>query len=286
MAAAEAAVASGPSRTRLAGIVAAGVLLTAFFMLLRFPYDQFSDVLAMRIERATGLRVGIGRLGSQLLGLAPGLRASDVRLTRADGTMFAFDRASARPAWSLSWLRGDPALFLRLHSDAGAAAGTLTLADPPRWSGHLDGFDLSLLPTAVLGPGVSLSGSADARVDVAFGEAGPEGRIDLIAQNGAIEHPALPLLLPFEQLDLELLLGGENRAEILSLQLQSPLASGSLTGSIGRSPVFENAALRLEGSFALSNEIRGPLTAQGVEVGEGGVVKFVVMGTPTRPIVR
>jgi type II secretion system protein N len=281
---AEAPAAGG--RRRIAGIVAAGVLLTAFFMLLRFPYDQFADVVAAKIEHETGLRVSVGRIGPQLLSLAPGLRASDLRITRADGTVFAFDRASVRPAWSLAWLKGNPALFVRLHSDAGEAAGTLTLAEPARWSGRIDSFNLSELPVAALGPGVSLSGSADAHVDITLGKDGPEGRIDLVAANGAIEHPALPVVLPFEQLDLDLRLGGENRAEILSLQMRSPLASGSMTGSLGKSPAFENAALRLEGSFTPSDEIRGPLAAQGVKIGEAGAVKFVVTGTPARPIVR
>ncbi|MDH5307161.1 MAG: type II secretion system protein GspN [Myxococcales bacterium] len=275
----------GRSR-RIAGVVVAGLLLTAFFMVLRFPYDHLSDVLAGRIERATGLRVTIGDLGLQLQLFGPGLGARDVRVARPDGTVFAFERVVVRPGWSISWLRGDPAFFVTLRSDMGDAAGTLTLASPTRCSGELFDVDLSRLPVAALNPGAALAGRADATLDVALGESGPDGTLDLVARDGSLEHPMLPLAVPFEELSLQLRLGGEQRAEILASELRSPLVTGSLTGTLGHAASLEASALRLEGSFTLSSNIRGALNAQGVEIGTGGAVKFVVMGTLARPIVR
>jgi cytoskeletal protein CcmA (bactofilin family) len=46
------------------------------------------------------------------------------------------------------------------------------------------------------------------------------------------------------------------------------------------------APLHLEGSLTVSGNIRGALNAQGVSVGNNGVIEFVVMGTPAAPIVR
>ena len=94
------------------------------------------------------------------------------------------------------------------------------------------------------------------------------------------------MALPFDTLRGELRLGGEHRAEILSLDLESPLVTGSIEGVIGRSPSFETAPLRLEGSFTVSEEIRGVLNAQGAKLGSSGSGAFVVTGTPARPVVR
>jgi len=269
-----------------AGVVAAGLFLIFFFMYLRFPYDRLAEVIETRVGNATGLRLELFDLGPSLQLLGPGIGARDVRVTRSDGAVLTFERARLRPAWSLSWLLGDPALHLALEGEPGAADGTLTLGAAPRWSGDLIDLDLDLIAADAVAPGTTLAGRADATVDIALAESGPEGTLRLFAREGSLEHPALPMVVPFDAIEGEVVLGGEHRVEIVSLELQSPLVSGSLAGTLGHSATPETAPLRLEGSFTVSGSIRGALNAQGVGIGNSGVVEFVVMGTPAAPIVR
>lgn len=268
------------------GIVVAGLLLTFFFMYLRFPYDRLAEAIETRIGNATGLRLELFDLGPSLQLLGPGIGARDVRVTLDDGAVLVFDRVRLRPAWSLSWLLGDPAVHLALEGEPGGAAGTLTLGAAPRWSGDLTDLDLDLIPAGAVMPGALLTGRADATVDIALAESGPEGTLRLIARAGSLEHPALPMVVPFETIEGDLILGGDQRAEIVSLELESPLVSGSVAGTLGHSATPETAPLRLEGAFTVSGNIRGALNAQGVSIGNNGVVEFVVMGTPAAPIVR
>lgn len=275
-----------PRRLRLAGPVVLGLLLIPLFMYLRFPYDRLAQVIETRIELATGARVQLTELEPSLLFLGPGLVATDVRVMRPGAATFSFERVKVRPAWSLSWLRGNPALYTVIRSVAGEVRGTLTLGGAPRWSGDLVDFDIGRLPIAALSPGTSLTGRAEASIDIALEADGAVGSVRIVAREGSLEHPELLMALPFETLRGELSLGGKHRAEILSMELESPLVTGSLTGTIGRSPRFETAPLRLEGSFTVSQEIRGVLNAQGAKLGTSGSGDFLVMGTPARPVVR
>jgi len=275
-----------PRRLRIAGPVILGLLLISLFMYLRFPYDRLAEVIEARIELATGARVQLTELGPSLLSLGPGLVATDVRVSRPGAATFSFERVKVRPAWSLSWLRADPALHTAIQSVAGEVRGTLTFGDAPRWSGDLFDFDIGRLPIAALSPGTSLTGRAEASIDIALEADGAVGSVHIVAREGSLEHPELLMALPFETLRGELSLGGEHRAEILSMELESPLVTASLRGTIGRSPRFETAPLRLEGSFTVSQEIRGVLNAQGAKLGTSGSGDFLVMGTPARPVVR
>jgi type II secretion system protein N len=275
-----------PQRLGVAGPVALGLLLTFIFMYLRFPYDRLAEVIELRIERATGTRVQLTELGPGFVFPAPGLVARDVRVMRPGAAALGFERVGVRPALSLSWFMGRPALHTAIRSVAGEVRGTLTLGPAPRWSGDLRDFDIGQLPIAAFSPGTALTGRADAEIDIALEAEGAAGSMHIVAREGSLEHPELLMALPFDTLRGELRLGGGQRAEIVSLELESPLVSGSLSGTIGRSPRFETAPLRLEGSFTVSEEIRGVLNAQGADLGSSGSGEFAVTGTPTRPVVR
>jgi type II secretion system protein N len=275
-----------PGRLGLAGPIVLGLLLTFFFMYLRFPYDRLAELIEARIERATGAHVQLTELGPSFLSLGPGLVASDVRVVRPGAATFSFERVRLRPAWSLSWFRGDPALLTAIQSVAGEVRGTLTLGDAPRWSGEFRDFDVGRLPVAALFPGTSFTGQAEAEIDIVLEADGAVGSVQIVASGGSLEHPELLMALPFDTLRGELSLGGQHRAEILSMELESPLVTGSLSGTIGRSPRLETAPLRLEGSYTVSPEIRGVLNAQGVELGPDGIGDFRVVGTPARPVVQ
>ncbi|HEY5656483.1 MAG TPA: type II secretion system protein GspN [Myxococcota bacterium] len=275
-----------PRSLRVVGPIVGALFLIPVFMYLRFPYDRLAETLEIRIERATGTRVQMAALGPGLQLLGPGLAADDVRVTRPDGATFSLEQVKLRPAWSLSWLTGRPAVHLVVRSSFGEARGTLTLGSDPGWSGRLFDVDLGRLPAAALAPGISLTGRAEADLEIVLAADGPVGSAQIVAREGSVEHPDLFMALPFETLECALRLGGEQRAEIVSLDLESQLVTASLKGVIGRSPGFSTAPLRIEGSFTVSPEIRGVLGARGARLGSGGSGQFVVTGTPARPVVR
>lgn len=268
------------------GLIALGLLLTLIFMVLRFPYDRLAVIIEARVEHATGIRVHLNDLGPHLQLLGPGLSASDVQLTLPNGTALTLERVELRPAWALSWFVGNPAFSTKLVAEAGEADGTLTLSDTPSFAGTLVDLDLSLLPASALASGMAITGRADTTVEFTASETGPEGILRVAAWDGSLEHPALPMVIPFTSLMGELRLGGEHRAEILSLDLESPLVTGTLSGTMGHSPTPESAPLHFEGSFTVSGGIRGALNAQGMEIGNSGIIDFVVTGTPAQPILR
>jgi hypothetical protein len=252
----------GVDGLRITGIAIAAVVLTLFFMVLGFPYDRLAQRIAGQIERQTGTRVALGPVSLGLVHWAPGLEAESVRIVRPDGSRIDLDHLGVRPAFSLAWLRGTPAWATDVESAQGAASGVLTLGDAPGFDGGL--YD----------------------VDLVLGEEGPTGSVVFEARDGILAHPELPLPMPFEKIDGEIDLGGEDWARIRSFAFESPLASGRVRGTIGRAPRFALAPLRLQVELTVSGAVQGSLNAQGVEIGKHGEIRADVTGTPMRPVVR
>jgi hypothetical protein len=115
---------------------------------------------------------------------------------------------------------------------------------------------------------------------------GPSGAFTFEARDGVFSHPALPLPMPFQKLEGEIDLGGEDWVRIRNFALESPLASGRARGTFGSAPTFASAPLRLQLELTVSGAIPGSLNAQGVEVGRSGEIRIEVTGTPARPVVR
>lgn len=271
---------------RATGIAFAAVALTLFFMALGFPYDRLAQRIATQIERDTGTRIALGPISLGLVRWAPGIEAEGVQILQPDGTRFDLDEAGVRPALSLSWLRGTPTLAIDVLSARGDASGRLTLGDTPGYDGSLTNADLEILPQKALGTALLVEGRADADIDIVIEEEGPTGDIAFEARDGLFTHPELPLPMPFQKIEGEIDLGGEDWARIRSFTLASPLASGRARGTIGRGPNFATAPLRLQLEFTVSGAIQGSLNAQGVAVGRSGEIRVEVTGTPARPVVR
>jgi len=278
--------ASGPDGLRITGLALAALALTAFFMVLGFPYDRLAERLASRYEAQTGNRVALGPVSLGLVRWAPGIEAEGVSIVRPDGTRIDLDLLGVRPALALAWLRGDPALATEVHSARGDASGVFTLGDARGFDGRVTALDLELLPQKDLGAALQVKGTADADVDVRLGEEGPEGSVVFEARDGIVTHPELPLPMPFQKLTGELDLGGDEWVRIRDFAVESPLARGHARGTIGRAPRFATAPLRLEIELSVSGAIQGSLNAQGVKVGDAGEIRFDVTGTPARPVVR
>ena len=275
------------SRTlRIVAIALAAVMLTSFFVYLGFPYDRLGDSLSTRLEQATGTRLTFGRLDSKLFLQGPGLEATDVKARTAGGDRWAFQYLAARPAWSLTWLQGRPAFYVDARAPFGEVRGVAVVGEPYAFDGKATGVDLAGVPLEAVLPELRLEGLADIEADVVLEDAGPTGPLTLAATQGALGHPALPLDVPYERIDGDLQFGGEHAVEIRSLDIQSPMGSGSIAGTVGKAPVPDNAALDLQIDVQAGDAIRSTLRSQGLRFDENGKLALKVSGTVSRPLVR
>ncbi|MEM7411920.1 MAG: type II secretion system protein GspN [Myxococcota bacterium] len=277
---------TSPRPLRLTGILFAALALTFVFILIRFPYDLLAERVADSVERQTGMRISLGEISVGIVKWGPGLEAEAVRIVRPNGARFELDQVGARPALSLSWLTGNPALALEVSSVQGEVDGVATFGDAGGFHGTLANLDLAQLPPDLLRSPLQLEGIANADVALDGTEAGTEGKIRFDAQDGSLGHPNLPFALPFTTFSGDLDLGGDAFAEIRDLNLDSPLASGRGRGTVGKGPSFANAPLRLEIELTVSGAIQSSLASQGVKVGRDGTVRVTLMGTPARPTLR
>lgn len=271
---------------RLTWILLAAALLTGFFAYLRFPYDRVSESLSARFEQA-GVHVEIGRIAPsfQLAGL--GWQAEAVQITRLDGTRIQLDRVRVRPAWSLAWLMLRPALHIDLESPLGGLDGTVVVWRPLAFQGTLRDVNLAELKTLGLNfAGTGLEGHAQIDIDLAFAPEGPQGVVHVDAKDGVVSHPELPMAIPYEQLQGEMVFGGPNWVAIPGLELKSPLGHGTLSGTVGQAPDPSQSPLALKLAVQVAESIRGSLGSQGVRVGRNGEIQVEVTGTTSAPIIH
>jgi type II secretion system protein N len=276
----------GLRRRQVVMIALGGLALTAILMIARFPYDRVALAIAQRVERETGARITVGPVSLALVRWGPGIAAQGVQIAQPDGTRLDLDRLGVRPALALAWLRGRPALATEVASARGGASGVLTFGAEPGFAGKLKDVDLEQLPQSRIGAPLQLKGRVDADLDVVVREAGPEGDVEFEAHDGMLSHPNLPMPIPFQTLTGEIALGGDAWAALRKFELSSALATGHATGSVGRSPQFASAPLRLEIDLTVSGAVQGSLRAQGVAIGSDGQIHLNVAGTPARPVVR
>jgi type II secretion system protein N len=280
-----AAETSAPRRVRVVPALLAAVALTAFLMVLRFPYDRLALAIVQRVEQETGAHITLGPVSLALVRWAPGLASAGVSIVRSDGTRLDLDRLGVRPALALAWLTGNPAVAVEVESVRGGGSGVVAFGDAPGFAGTLRDVDLEQLPQERLGAPLRLSGRADADLDITIRETGPEGDVEFEARDGLLTHPNL-LPMPFQKLTGEVELGGGNWAELRKFELSSPLASGHAAGTVGRAPAFATAPLKLEIELTVSGAVQGSLRSQGVAIGNDGQIHVNVSGTPARPVVR
>ena len=274
-----------PVFLRLVALPLAGVLLFLLFLHLGFPYDRLAGLVAAQLGRATQSQIQIAELAPRLSLGGPGLSATGVTAVTRAGSRIEFERAFLRPAWSLAWLRGNPAVYLDVVGSLGEAQGVATLRIPG-FHGQLRGIELANLPLAAALPGASLRGLADLTLDLELAETGPEGSTRFEARDGALGLPGLPVPVPFTSLVGELRLGGDNLAELTNGVLEGPLVSARASGTLGRAAQVEAAELKLDLDLTVQPGLRAPLQAAGITLAPDGTAKLQVSGTPGRPQVR
>jgi len=268
------------------GLPVAGVLLVAFFIYLGFPYHKLGDRIATEIQRSSGVRIDFEDIGASLQLVAPGIEATGVRATLSDGSSYRIERAMLRPAWSLAWFRGTPAVYAEVESELGGAAGTLLLGEAGGWSGELSQVAVGRIPIPPLEAVGNIDGRLDATIDLVLAEAGPEGSIEFAATEGSVGLAKFPMDIPFETLSGELSFGGEAFISIERLELDGPMLTASLTGKVLQAASFAQAPMRLEAELTAEPNLRPTFKNAGVRVDREGNSKVRITGTVESPMVR
>jgi len=180
------------------GVPCAGALLIALFLIRGFPYDKLGVLIANRIEQSHGIHLAIGDVGPALQLAGPALEGTQLRVTFPDRSPQQIDRALVRPAWSLSWLTGEPAFHVELESPSGKADGTLRWNGGASWVGNIRDARPELPPIADWIPIGGLEGTLEATLDVSMAETGLEGLVEFEIRDGSFSIPGFSGPLPFE----------------------------------------------------------------------------------------
>ncbi|MCH8084552.1 MAG: type II secretion system protein GspN [Myxococcales bacterium] len=268
------------------GVPCAGVLLIAFFLIRGFPYDKLGELIADRIERSHGIHLAVGDIGPalQLAGIA--LESTQLRVTFPDRSPQQIDRALIRPAWSLSWLTGEPTFHVELETPSGSADGTLHWNGAASWAGTIRNARPDLPPIADWIPIGGFEGTLEAMIDISMGDSGPEGLVEFEIRDGSIFLPGLSAPLPFEKLTGAASFGGDVYAKLTSLSFEGPLASGSGSGTIGLAESLEQAPIGFEFQIVAKDEARRAMQAGGLKLKSGGEGLAKISGTVAKPKIR
>jgi type II secretion system protein N len=276
-----------PRWLRILGLPLAGLLIFTFFVIRGFPYELLTERIAEQVGTLLDAQVSIAELSPRLQLAGPALEAGGVQVVWRDGGVLRLDRALLRPAWSLSWLKLQPAVYTEMEGPLGGIEGTLISGDGGvgGWDGQVRELDLSQLPAGALS-GLTLSGWADAEIDVVLGDAGPDGTATFFAREGSILLPDVPMPLPFDVCKGELVFGGDAFLSVEAFTLEGPLLSADVSGSVASAPAFANAAIALDIEVSTEPAIRAVLQSAGIRVGRDGNASLKVTGTPSAPVVR
>lgn len=261
----------------------AALALVTIFVFLRFPFGEFAPTLARQLSQSTGGEVLIGDIEPQWTIGGPGMAARDVRVVMPDRTRIDVDPLTIRPAWSTSWLGGDPAFKLTALSTLGEVEGTLELGDTPAWRGDFTEIDLALLPLPPT-EGFAIEGLLTGEADLSLGADGIRGPLHFEAVAGRLDHSALPVGIEFDQIRGDLFLGGLQNVEIQSLEFAGPIIEASGKGTILSQSPEQEPSLDLEVEIEIKNPpLRAMLEGMGLPLGGQGSSRFSIQGTPSQP---
>jgi type II secretion system protein N len=215
--------------------------LTLFFIYLSFPYDLVVARFSQPLESSTGMRILVGDVGPHLSLLGPGLEVRDVQAKPQAGRIIAVDRIFVRPAWSLSWFVGRPALYIDLASDLGSVDATIELGSRGSFDGELLQVQVAALPIEKWFSELDFAGVLDATVDLAAQApedgGGLVGLLHFDLRDGSVAGPGLPLALPFENFGGNLLFGEEGTfVRLDGVALEGPMIAATVIGQVRAAP--------------------------------------------------
>jgi type II secretion system protein N len=276
-----------PRRMVRIGLPLASLVLVLLFMLILFPYGRFRDIAVARLAQATGASVSLDELDGGISIGGPSVSATNLLLRWPDRRELLLERARVRPAWSFSWLRGEPALHLQVEGPAGRAAGTVWQIPDLAFAGRVQGVELSLLPVDPLADPLPLLGRLDARIDLSAGPSGPIGSIRCESWDGSIALPQIPFGIPFQELRGDVERAESGSIEVREFQLEGPMLSATAQGSIGASHGPEEGTLDLEGELVVVDPaVRQMVEPYGVRFDPDGTARFRISGTLSRPVLN
>lgn len=276
-------------RLRLVALALGCALLTGLFTLLLFPWQRLTPWLSQALAASSGAQVAVGDTRAGLGWLGPKLRVEHVDLRWPDGASLTIDRGSLRPALSLSWLRGAPALALEASGPALQAQGTLW-PERPTFDGVLQTSDASTALAGWIPPGgPSLSGPLRARIQVTSTPrlGVPSGTLQLFGRNGSLALPGLPMAVPYQSLTGTLRLTNGKLLRIDGLKLTGPLLSLDASGSVGLAGDLATAPVDLRVTLhGVDRALARPLAALGIQLGPDGSGNVRIRGSLGAPQVR
>lgn len=274
-----------PGGVRWVLLPLACLLLFLVFSHLQFPYERFREPAGRQLAEATGAQVEIAELAGGVGLAGPRLVARSVALRWPDGASLALDRAWIRPAWSLSWLRGNPAMHLSAEGPIGRAALALWPGPPTQIEGELSSLQLGRLPLGALAGELPVEGLLDAELALTDGSRGLHGRVRFEARDGSLAAPELPVAIPYDSLRGALTRGEDGAVEVESLELEGPLLTLSAQGRVGAAPSLRNAPLDLDVEVvSVDPQIASALRPYGIRPDGGG--RLALRGTLGAPRIR
>jgi type II secretion system protein N len=276
-----------PGRLVSVALPLASLLLVAIFVLILFPYARFREIAVARLAQSTGASVSLDELAGGLSIGCARVTANRLSLRWPDRRELLLERAEIRPAWSLSWMRGEPALHLDLTGPVGSATGTLWPGASLAFAGQLRGIDLALLPLDLLADPPPVLGRVDAEIDLRQGSTGPIGSIRFVSSDGSIALPDLPFGIPFQQARGELRRSDSGAITVRGFELSGPMLAAGLEGSIAPSGRRDEGALDLQGELTAADPaLRSMIQPYGFRFDSTGAARFRVSGTVSRPVLR
>jgi len=268
------------------GVPVAGALLVFLFVAIGFPYDALGDRIAAGLSQASGNEIRFIGVHPRITVGGPGLKIDLAAVTTPRRVSVEFEPLSLRPAWSFSWLRGEPLLHIRTDGRRGSIEGYLRVASEPGFQGRVENVDLALLPLSIRS-GLQLTGRVSGEADLRIAAPMAVGHVDLQATSGSLVHNALPLPLGFDELKVKLSLGGEQLVAIETLTMQGPLVSANVTGGVAMHDDPGNAPLDLVLNLTIDDaDLTFLLSTLGIRPNAQGAVQIGIGGTLAAPAIR
>jgi type II secretion system protein N len=275
-----------PRVVRRIGIPVAGIFLVSCFIFLGFPYEELGDRIVSELRRSSGVKLEFQTIGPSFQLTGPVILTTGLRAILENGQIIEIDRAALRPAFSLAWLRGDPAIHTSLEKASGRASGTLILGDSGGWVGEIEQADMADLPISQLADLPTFTGVVDASIDLLQSESGPDGRVTFVVSNGSISIVSFPIAIPFETITGDLAFGDDAYLVVERFDLAGPLMNGGVSGSVLEASSFAQAPLRLEVQMEGNPAAAAAMRSAGFRVDRNGKAKLRITGTVSRPDIR
>ena len=267
----------------------AALALTLVFIVIGFPYDRLAVRLEQEVQSTLDMRLRIGELSPQLGLGGLGIAAREVLAKPEVGPTIVIQELVLRPAWSLAWFRGQPAIYVDMTSEMGSASGIIIVGSTGPWQGKLEAVQLDALPLEMI-QALDMDGSLDATFDLrrAPPEQGGqlEGQMDFELRDGSFRSEGLPLTLPVERLQGRLNFGGESYVTLSEVALEGPLLEGTLQGGVGHAQTLGNQSLAIDLSLRVRDEGLAGLLSGMSNPGDDGFHRLQVTGTIAKPTIR